>query len=127
MMRPLIVLVEDETIIASMLQEVLSDEGYQVRTASDTSSARSLIWEQRPDLVILDLRLETANAGWQLLQAMRADDAIKEVPVLVCSADVFFIAEHYAGIVRHQADILTKPFELEAFLTKVKIALAHSV
>ncbi len=47
--------VDDEADIRSLLQEILSDEGYEVRVAADAEEARQLYAEQAPDLILLDI------------------------------------------------------------------------
>jgi len=52
---PQIMVVDDEADIRSLLQEILSDEGYEVRVAADAEEARQLYAEQAPDLILLDI------------------------------------------------------------------------
>lgn len=55
MSTPQIMVVDDEADIRSLLQEILSDEGYEVRVAADAEEARQLYAEQAPDLILLDI------------------------------------------------------------------------
>ncbi len=123
MRTPFVLIVEDESIIAGLIADVLAMEGYRTKHATTVAHATELVHAERPDLVILDIRLETPAAGWQLLQAMRQDAQLATTPVLVCSADVFFIGDHLVALQAPHTDVLSKPFPIEALLTKVHVAL----
>ena len=55
MSTPQIMVVDDEADIRSLLQEILSDEGYEVRVAADAEDARRQYLEKTPDLILLDI------------------------------------------------------------------------
>ena len=50
-----ILVVDDEPDIRTLLQEILEDEGFVVQVAEDAASARAMVAEERPDLVLLDI------------------------------------------------------------------------
>ncbi len=87
------------------------------------ADAIELVHEHPPDLVILDIRLDTPAAGWRFLQALRHDAQLAITPVLVCSADVFFIDEQLVALQTPHTDVLAKPFPVEALVEKVHGAL----
>ena len=123
---PLILVVEDESIIAQLMIDILVMEGYQTRWAATVEHALHILEGAIPDLVILDIWLEAPDAGWLFLQAMRQDAHLATTPVLVCSADVFFIGDHLMALQAAHTDVLSKPFPIEALLTKVHVALDTS-
>ena len=123
MRTPFVLIVEDESIIAGLIADVLAMEGCRTKRAATVAHAADLVHAERPDLVILDIRLETPAAGWQLLQAMRQDAQLEIIPVLVCSGDVFFINDHLVALQTPRTDVLCKPFSIDALVEKVHVAL----
>ena len=106
--------VEDDSDIASLLSEILENEGYAAVAVSDNDGLRGQL-EPRPDLIVLDLRL-TRGGAEQILQAVRAR-GMGDVPVVLLSA---------AGDLPERAKELgvsafvPKPFELEELLVVVR-------
>ncbi len=78
-----ILIVDDEEHIRMLYQVELEDEGYQVATASDGHKLVEKIETEKPDLVILDIKLAGYN-GLDLLQEIR--NRFYNLPVILCSA-----------------------------------------
>lgn len=76
-----ILFVEDEPGLQKAVGEVLTQEGYEVLTAADGEEGLSKAKEQ-PDLVLLDLILPKKD-GFEVLKEMKADDKMKDIPVIV--------------------------------------------
>ena len=77
-----ILIVDDEKDIRELVAGVLSDEGYDCRTAGDSSEALEAIDRQRPSLVLLDVWLHgSAMDGLEVLEAIKAREP--ELPVVV--------------------------------------------
>ncbi|MCZ6686552.1 MAG: response regulator, partial [Gammaproteobacteria bacterium] len=55
MSNPQVLVVDDELDIRTLLQEILSEEGYQVTVAADADEARAAWVDDKPDLVLLDI------------------------------------------------------------------------
>ena len=79
-----ILVVEDEDILSSVLKEKLERAGDTVKVASDGEAGLAAIKTFKPDLVVLDLLLPKKN-GFEVLEALRADNTIPDVPVVVVS------------------------------------------
>ena len=83
---PLIVIAEDEFLLADMLAMMLEDAGYEVATAAHGKSALALVREKRPQLVITDFMMPLMT-GLELAQNMRADQNLADIPsILVTGA-----------------------------------------
>jgi two-component system response regulator AdeR len=78
---PLVLVVEDDTAIAEILQAYLMRAGCRVVRAADGETALQLVRSLRPDLLLLDLNL-TRRDGFAVLAALRQE---KETPVIVVS------------------------------------------
>ncbi len=112
-----ILVVDDEPDMRNLLVEVLGDEGYGTLAARDGLSALDLLGGMEVDLVITDTMMPR-RGGVELLQAMREDPHLKDVPAILMSAAA-----------RPQLDglgvcvFLPKPFDLVALLDAVSEAL----
>ena len=83
--RPLILLVEDDRLMADMYRFQLEREGYQVEVAFDGKQGLDVIRTGRPDLVLLDVRLPIIE-GFEVLEHLQADpQAVRRIPVVILS------------------------------------------
>jgi DNA-binding NtrC family response regulator len=80
---PKILVVDDEELIRLLYQEELTDEGYQVATAASGRGLLQTIEDEKPDIVVLDIKLADAD-GLDLLQEIR--NRHYDLPVILCSA-----------------------------------------
>lgn len=114
----LIAIVDDTPEIVEMLETLLQLAGYA--TVSTTASAR-IPWllRHQPDLLLLDLRIEHHEAGWEILAAIRADPITHQLPVIVCSAERDLVA---AVARRNDSRLIavTKPFLPATLLTAIQ-------
>lgn len=116
--RKHILIVEDEEHLAKGISYNLNAEGYQVTTVGDGPRALSVLDENlgQIDLVILDLMLP-GMSGYAVCEALRAKD--ENLPVLILSART--LSEDRArGFDVGANQYLTKPFDLDEFLSRVK-------
>ena len=79
-----ILIIEDETALLYALQSQLSSEGFQTITADDGQKAMEIVRRQKPDAIVLDLILPKVD-GWTLLEKIKHDDEIKNIPVIIIS------------------------------------------
>ena len=80
-----LLLVDDDTELASMLHEFLELQGFSVDCTDSGEAALQHIEAQPPDLVVLDVMLPGIN-GFELTQRIRANDRTKETPVVVVTS-----------------------------------------
>lgn len=80
-----IIVVEDESFLSKVLAERLEDEGFgRIDVAGNGEEALAKIKQHKPDIVLLDMILPKMN-GFEVLEVMQADNALKKIPVLVLS------------------------------------------
>jgi DNA-binding response OmpR family regulator len=116
-----ILVVDDDPDIAEYIGVLLEDQGYEVRTADCTSTARSTLEEFAADAVIIDVLLKR-RSGLDLLVSLRRDPRWSELPLIVITGNdkvlqdggASYLASH-EGI--HGADaVLGKPLDPDALL-----------
>lgn len=109
-----ILIVDDERDIRELVAGVLSDEGYDCRTAGDSEAALNAIDERRPSLVLLDVWLHGSPMdGLEVLDGIKAREP--ELPVIIFSGHGN-IDTAVAAISRGAVDFIEKPFEAEKLL-----------
>lgn len=109
-----ILIVDDEKDIRDLVAGVLSDEGYECRTAGDSRAALDAVDQRRPSLVLLDVWLHGSPMdGLEVLDAIKAREP--ELPVIIFSGHGN-IDTAVAAIGRGAMDFIEKPFETERLL-----------
>jgi two-component system nitrogen regulation response regulator NtrX len=109
-----ILIVDDERDIRELVAGVLSDEGFECRTAADSDSALAALDSRRPSLVLLDVWLHgSAMDGLEVLDAIKAREP--ELPVIIFSGHGN-IDTAVAAISRGAVDFIEKPFEAEKLI-----------
>ena len=112
-----ILVVDDEKDIRELVAGVLSDEGYECRTAGDSTSALAAVDERRPSLVLLDVWLHGSPMdGLEVLDAIKAREP--QLPVIIFSGHGN-IDTAVSAVSRGAMDFIEKPFEAERLLLVV--------
>ncbi len=119
MLKPCILIVEDDAQIASLLNQALKEAGYETFVAFDGEMATRIIEEVQPRLVITDLMMPIMD-GWQLCKHIR--DKKINVPILMLTAlggpeDVVL------GLDTGADDYLAKPYRVSELLARVRALL----
>lgn len=114
----LILVVDDEREIVRALQHSLSSHGYRVLTADNGSDALTVIFQQRPDLVVLDLMMPRMSG----LEVCRQVRATSDLPIIVLSVKD---AEHekVEALDLGADDYVAKPFHMNEVLARIRVAL----
>jgi len=108
--------VEDDSDVRQTLVELLNDEGYEARGATNGRDALELLRSARaPGLILLDLRMPVMD-GWEFRRQMRGDPALCGIPVVVMSADTG-LERKTEGMAA--AAVLAKPVGLDRLLETV--------
>ena len=116
-----LLVVDDEEHIRMLYSEELSEAGYEVITAADGYKLMERIDEERPDLVILDIKMAEYN-GLDLLQEIRSK--FYNLPVILCTAydtfkeDIKSVAADFYVI---------KSFDLTELKKKIAMALEANI
>jgi DNA-binding response OmpR family regulator len=119
-----VVCVEDEPGVVDLIQLIFSRRGWEVLGALSGPEGLDLIRQQRPDLVLLDLMLPGIS-GWVVYQHLKADEATRDIPVIVVTAKVDGIDEVLAKYIAKVDDYVKKPFSPQELLDSVDRVLAQ--
>ncbi len=120
----LIVAVDDEPTLLEVYADLLQDEGYDTICCYSGKEAYEIIFREMPVFVILDMQMEQVDAGMVALQMMRLNPDMKDIPVLICSADGAFLRSKQEQLQLHRCQVLEKPFDILEVLTIIERMLA---
>jgi two-component system phosphate regulon response regulator PhoB len=119
--KPLILIVEDEPSLATLLRYNVEKEGFRVAEANDGEEALVLVQEELPQLVILDWMLPKVS-GIEVCRRLRARVETKNLPVIMLTARGED-ADRVRGLDTGADDYLTKPFSMTELLARVRAVL----
>ena len=118
-MSPKILIIEDDQRINKVYTAKLSIEGIEVSTALDGEEGLRRIYDEKPDLILLDLMLPK-KSGFEILKEIKKDEKIKDIPVLILS-NLAQEKEIEEGLALGAQDYLVKPeISLSEVVDKVK-------
>ncbi len=120
-MKERILIIEDDEGIVRVLRRALAYEGYQVETALDGESGLQRARDWRPDLMILDLMLPGMD-GLEVTQRLRTEG---NIPILMLTAKDT-INDRVLGLDAGADDYMTKPFDLDELLARVRALLRRT-
>ena len=113
-----VLLVEDDLDIQRLVRILLERAGYAVRGATDGNEALRLVFNVRPDLILLDIGLPGMD-GWQVLERVRD---LSDVPVVMLTAQGDEL-DKVRGLRAGADDFVTKPFGRQELVARVDALL----
>jgi DNA-binding response OmpR family regulator len=116
-----ILVVDDDADVRGLVRELLERAGAMVREATDGRQALRLLFDARPDVIVLDVTMPGLD-GWQTLERIRD---LTEVPVLMLTAHDTEM-EKVRGLQTGADDYVTKPFGRQELLARVSALLRRS-
>lgn len=116
-----ILVVEDEPNIVLSLQFLMRQAGFDVRIANDGEAALSLVEEQPPDLILLDVMIPKRD-GYDVCQTIRANPAWADIYIIMLTAKGREV-DREKGLSLGANDYVTKPFSTRDLTEKVKAIL----
>ena len=121
---------DDVAEMRELFADVLGASGYEVLTAASATADLHELRASRPDLIIIQLRLDPRReqlSGLQTIHAARSTPELADVPIIVCSADISALAEAWPDFMDrggiHQLEL---PFGLRAFEQVVAQAVGRN-
>jgi two-component system phosphate regulon response regulator PhoB len=123
-MKPLILIVEDEAALATMLRYNLEKEGYRVAEAGDGEEALTVVAERKPDLVVLDWMLPSLS-GIEVCRQLRRKQGTRELPIIMLTARGEE-GDKIRGLNTGADDYMTKPFSLPELMARIRAMLRRT-
>jgi two-component system response regulator RpaA len=124
LLMPRILVIDDDPAISELVAVNLEMAGYDVSQAEDGIKGQALALQLQPDLIMLDLMLPRVD-GFTVCQRLRRDERTAEIPVLMLTA-LSQTQDKVEGFNAGADDYLTKPFEVEEMLARVRALLRRT-
>jgi two-component system phosphate regulon response regulator PhoB len=120
-MRPVVLVVEDETALQQVLAYNLERAGFAVEQAFDADEALTLISERTPDLIVLDWMLPYMS-GLELCRQLRRKAATANLPMIMLTARTEE-PDRLRGLDTGADDYITKPFSIDELVARMRAVL----
>jgi DNA-binding response OmpR family regulator len=117
-----ILVVDDEIDLVETLRFPLEMEGFEVLVSYNGEDALNKARKESPDLILLDLMLPKLD-GYKVCRLLKFDEKYKHIPILMLTAKIQE-KDKTLGIETGANEYITKPFEMDSLLEKVKMYLA---
>ncbi len=123
-LKPLVLVVEDEADIVTLLTYNLEKEGFRAVAASDGEEALLVAAEQTPQLVLLDWMLPLMS-GLEVCRQLRRNPKTRDIPIIMLTARGEE-ADRVRGLNSGADDYITKPFSPTELVARVRAVLRRS-
>lgn len=120
--RKQVVCIEDEPEMIDLVRLILGRKGFELIGAVGGREGLETVRRVKPDLVLLDLMMPDMD-GWEVYQQMKADDELKDIPVIVVTAKAQSIDKVLGLHIAKVDDYVTKPFGPQELLESVNKVL----
>ncbi len=119
-----ILCIEDEPEMIDLIRLILGRRGFEVAGATGGKAGLQAVRETSPDLVLLDLMMPDMD-GWEVYQQMKADEATRNIPVIVVTARAQSIDKVLGLNIAKVDDYIAKPFSPQELLESVQKVLGR--
>ncbi|MBL7065605.1 MAG: response regulator [Anaerolineae bacterium] len=120
--RKTVICIEDEPEMIDLIKLILGRKGFDLIGAIGGREGIETVRRLKPDLVLLDLMMPDMD-GWEVYQQMKADDELKNIPVIVVTAKAQSIDKVLGLHIAKVDDYVTKPFGPQELLQSVNKVL----
>ena len=120
--KKVVVCIEDEPEMIDLVKLILGRKGFDLVGAVGGREGLETVRKLKPDLVLLDLMMPDMD-GWEVYQQMKADEALKDIPVVVVTAKAQSIDKVLGLHIAKVDDYVTKPFGPQELLQSVNKVL----
>jgi CheY-like chemotaxis protein len=116
-----ILVVDDAPPNVKLLRLILKDAGYRVLEASNGPDALNILHREKPDVMILDVRMP-GMTGYEVCQEIRRDPEFSTLPVIMVTA-LSLPEERIMGIKAGATDFISKPFNKKELMARIQSSL----
>lgn len=119
-----ILCIEDEQEMIDLIRLILTRRGFEVVGANGGKQGLEAIKQEKPDLVLLDLMMPDMD-GWEVYQQMKAEEATRDIPVIVVTAKAQSIDKVLGLHIAKVDDYIAKPFSPQDLMNSVDVVLSR--
>ncbi len=116
-----VLVVDDESDMRASIGEFLQDRGFAVCDAGDGEEALAKTFTEKPDLILLDLRLPKVD-GYQVCQTLKGNPITSGIPIIMITA-LNATPQKVKGIEFGADDYISKPFDLDELHARIRMIM----
>jgi twitching motility two-component system response regulator PilH len=113
-----VLIVDDSKTELMVLSDLLSKQGYSVRTAENADEALRRLAQEKPELILMDVVMPGQN-GFQLTRAIARDPQYEDIPIILCTSKNQE-TDRVWGLRQGARDYVTKPVNPAELLSKIR-------
>lgn len=113
-----VLVVDDSKTETMYLTDLLTKNGFTVRSAENADDAFKKLSEEKPDLILMDVVMPGQN-GFQLTRAISRDPAYADLPIIMCTSKNLE-TDRVWGMRQGARDYITKPVDADELMAKIK-------
>ena len=114
-----VLVADDDRIFRALVVEILTGAGYEVAAEENGRLAWNRLRSEGADMAVLDINMPEMD-GFELLKNIRASETHRDMPVLMLTIKAF-AEDQVQGYETGADDYLTKPFDNDVLLARVKV------
>jgi signal transduction histidine kinase len=119
--RGKILAVDDDPVDIAVVERMLNEDSYDLRTASTGEQALEIAADFQPDIILLDVMMPGMN-GYEVCRRIRADSKLKYAKIVMVSG-LAMLSERLEGYEAGADDYITKPYDEAELLVKIRVYL----
>lgn len=122
-----ITVIDDSSDFLDLMRELIDVLGHHMTGIAAVTSTIDEVVDTEPELLVVDLVLPhpQEGSGWDVLLMARAHPALRRVPIILCTADVWGVKQRAADLQQFaDVHVITKPFELDEISQLIQDSLA---
>ena len=112
-------MIEDDDQVRHVVNQFLKRKDWEFHSAPTGTEGVEKASSVRPDVVLLDVQLPDME-GWDVCRQLKADAALRAIPVVMVSGNRFGAADRVRGLEAGADDFLVKPFDLTELLLRIE-------
>jgi DNA-binding response OmpR family regulator len=127
-----ILIIDDDKDLTRSMQAILEQQNYQVDIANDKEAGMAKLYARKPDLLILDVMMNSDLEGHKLAHTIKSDPKNKDLPILIITGMMDTMGVNIRDAFEDIDDLphvlmLDKPFETEELLSTVEKMIAGNM
>ena len=114
-----VLIIEDDDSMRILERRILESSGYEVLEADNGKTGTTLAIKEKPDLILMDIRLPSKKRGIGAARIIRSTEETKDIPIIFVTC--YTKGEETSEVSNiSKCGYLTKPFEIPDFISKIK-------
>src|SRR5579884_3257131 len=105
------------------MNDLLNSSGWDTIVCRESNLAVGMVKADKPDIVVLDVRMETPESGWNVLELLKLDPDTRHLPIVVCAAAVGALREGGECLGVQGFQTRPNPFDIDALFAPNNTAL----